>query len=108
MKDITVIYDTKDGGMTPSYYPTRANAYGNAIISPRNCERLARQTGNSASGKVIIACGQSTHPRGQQESFWNNASAESALFRIECETRSINGHAPNANRNPGPAFHPDG
>lgn len=28
----------------------------------------------------------------------------SALFRIECETRSVSGHATNANRNPDPDF----
>lgn len=44
----------------------------------------------------------------QQESFRNNALAESTLFRIECETRSVSGHAPNANRNPDSGFHPDG
>lgn len=43
--------------------------------------------------------GQSIHPRGQQESFRNNAPTESALFRAgECEMRSLGGHAPNTNR----------
>lgn len=78
----------------------------------RACKRPLRETGNSASGEVIIAwrqfiaswLGQSAHPRGQQESFRNNAPTESALFRTECETRSVSGHVPNANRNPDPDF----
>jgi len=52
----------------------------------KNCERIAQinwQLSQRKSNNRVRA----VKTPGQQESFRNNASAESALFRIECETR---------------------